>query len=300
MRNLLCTLFTVMILIPVTYGQELNCTVDLNDQKIQTQQREIFRELQSAMSQFINNRKWTDDSFEPEERINCAIYITLEERIGETNYRGRAQIQVTRPVYGSSYETVLLSYIDRSFDFEYKPGLQLQYNDNTYVNNLTSMLGYYAYIIIGTDYDSFSELGGEPYFVQAQNIVNNASSSGQRGWDGFSDKDRRNRYWLVENLLNSQMAPYRTGFYKYHRQGLDMFLADPNASRDVMISYLEDIQKANRVKAGTILVNSFFDAKEQELINFFKDATPEQKKKAVILLAKLDPTNTSNYQTIMQ
>ena len=300
MRSLILILLAFAWAPVLTSAQELNCTVNLNDQKIQTQQRQIFRKLQDAMSQFVNNRTWTTDPFEPEERISCAIYITLEEQVDETHYKGRAQIQVSRPVYGSTYESVLLNYIDRNFNFEYSPGLQLLYNDNAYVNNLTSLLAYYAYIIIGTDYDSFSELGGQPYFLKAQNIVNNATSSGENGWDGFADRDRQNRYWLVENLLNNQVQPFRTGFYKYHRLGLDQYIDDPNAAREVMLSFLEDIQKVNQVKPGTVLLNSFFNAKSQEFINFFKEATPEQKKKAVILLAKLDPTNTGEYQKIMQ
>ncbi|MEM6735498.1 MAG: DUF4835 family protein [Bacteroidota bacterium] len=279
-------------------AQELNCQVIVNAQQIQTTERAIFTDMETDFAQFLNGTKWTNDKFEPEEVINCNILLTITEMPSVGVFSASVQVLASRPVYGSAYETVVLNFADRDWSFEFLQSQPLQFNENTFTNNITSLLAYYAYMIIGFDYDTFSELGGELYFEKAFEVVNNAQNSNYTGWEQFNSV--RNRYWLIENIRNPQLEPIRKAMYTYHRLGLDIISEDRVASEKIILAALEDIQKANRIRPRSILMISFIDAKSGELIQLFSESDLPTRRQAYNLLNNLDPSRTSEYKALIE
>lgn len=277
-------------------AQEINCNVTINAQNIQISDRSIFQDMENAFEQFLNNRRWTNEVFRPEERIRCNMVLTMETMPNIGSFTASLQIQVLRPVYGTNYETVVFNFADRNWQFDYTESLPLEFNENTFNTNLTSMLGFYAYIILGYDYDSFSRLGGSAFFDRAFNVVINAQQSPRAGWKQF--ESNRNRYWITENLMSSQMVPVREAIYEYHRQGLDMFGRDPEQGRDAIITALQKIKDVNKLRPNSVIINSFFDAKSDELANIFSQGNDSKRRQAVEILRELDPTNTEKYSRI--
>lgn len=280
-------------------AQELNSIVTINvGPKIQTTDRTVFRDMKNALQQFLNTRKWTNDAFRPHEKINCSLLININEMPSIGIFSASVQVQSARPIYNSNYTSLLLNFADRDWEFEYIESQPLEYNDNSYTNNLTSMLAFYAYIITGMDYDSFSELGGTPHFQKALTVVNNAQSSNRPGWQAIGST--RNRYWLVENLINPQMTEVRKSLYSYHRLGLDTFEKTPDKSREIILKGLRDVKKARDINPNAILVISFFDAKSKELANIFSDGALPVRKEAYDLIVSIDPSNRSSYDKIIK
>ncbi len=287
-------------------AQELKCTVIISTEQLKSTatgsslDKAYVAEMQNAISQFINStsNKWTNDQFRESEKIICNIMINITESPVLYAYKANAQIQCSRPVFGTTYESLLLNYIDQNFDFTYLPGQQMIYNDNSYTDNLTALCAYYAYIFLGIDYDSFSKFGGNPHFEKAQKIVNGAQAAPDAGWQAF--QNQQNRYWLCENLNNAQMQPIREGAYTYHRLALDEFEKDPVAARTKILDVLAKIKKVNDIKPATILIRAFFNAKENELIGIFSEGTTEEKQKAYDILRTVDPTKASKYEKIIK
>ena len=254
--------------------------------------------MENAFSQFLNSRKWTNDDFLPEERIKCNINITLNNMPSIGNFEATVQIQAARPVYNTTYESILFNFADRDWVFEYVEYQPLDFNENSFINNLTSMLAFYAYIILGLDYDSFSENGGSYFYQIAQNIVTNAQQSGRPGWSSL--ESNRNRYWLAENLTNAQINIMRKGWYRYHRLGMDTYAENPDEARKIMLEMLEDIKEVTKVYVNPIIVISFFDAKHMELVNVFSGADINTKREAYNLLVELNPSKRERYSKIIQ
>jgi hypothetical protein len=280
------------------FGQELNCTVTINANQIQTSDRGIFKDMKNSIEQFLNTRRWTSDTYKNHEKINCNLLVTITKMPAIGNFTASVQVQSARPVYNTNYPSLLFNFADRDWEFEYIESMQLEYNDNTYVSNLTSMLAVYAYLIIGLDYDSFSELGGTPYFQRALNVVNNAQQSNRPGW--LSQNSNRNRYWIVENVNNAQMIDLRKAIYAYHRLGLDTFEKNPDESRATILKALKDIKKTRDINPNAILVISFFDAKGKELANIFSDGNIQVRREAYDIITTIDPSNRSSYEKILQ
>lgn len=289
----------------ISKAQELRCNVIINTDQLsnstsQVAEKQLFTDMQRTMTEFMNTRKWTNDKFNNEERIKCNIMIRITNMPTAGTFEGTAQIQSARPVYGSDYESILLNFIDREWQFQFSPSQTLEFNDNSFNNNLTSLLAFYAYIIIGLDYDSFGKLGGSTYLQRAMNIATIAQQgvSTEKGWKPF--EDIRNRYWLVENLTNQQMQPIREGLYVYHRKAMDTFATNPEQSRAQVLEVLNTIKKVNQQKPAAVLTNTFFDTKINELINIFLQGSPQDKQKAYNLLVELDPTKTDKYNKLTQ
>lgn len=280
-------------------AQELNANVVVNFQNVQTTETRVFTDMENAFQQFLNNRKWTDDAFAPEERINCNFVINIEQMPSVGNFQATVQVQSSRPVYGTNYESLMLNFADRDWQFQYVESQPLEFNLNSYTTNITSLLAYYANIILGLDYDSFSELGGQMFFERAQQIVSNAQQQGGAGWDQFGSNRRRNRYWLAENFINPQMTPVRRGIYNYHRKGLDTFLEDESESRKNMLSALEEIQIVSKVFPQSILLISFFDAKNDEIISTFSKGDTQIRRDAYNSLVEINPTMIDDYSVII-
>ncbi|MBC6401221.1 MAG: DUF4835 family protein [Ekhidna sp.] len=279
-------------------AQELNCRVIVNAQQVQTTERAIFTEMETDFAQFLNTTKWTSDTFEPEEVINCNILITVSDMPGVGIFSASVQVLTSRPVYGSAYETVVLNFADRDWQFEYVQSQPLQFNKNVFTNNITSLLAYYAYMILGFDYDSFSELGGTPHFENAFQVVNNAQQSGYPGWEQFNSI--RNRYWLVENVQDPQLEAMRKAFYEYHLKGLDIIREDRIQAEKNILNALAAIQRANRTRPRSILMISFMDAKADEMIQLFSESSLPTRRQAYNFLNNLDPSRSDEYKVLIE
>lgn len=297
MRKLIILVFIVCSL--QATAQELLATVTINvGPKIQTTDRAVFRDMKTAFQQFLNSRKWTNDTYQQHEKINCSILININDMPSIGVFSASVQIQSARPVYNSNYTSLLLNFADRDWEFEYIESQPLEYNDNTFTNNLTSMFAFYAYLVIGMDYDSFSELGGTPYFQRALTVVNNAQSSNRPGWQSLGSI--RNRYWIIENLLNPQLTEVRRTLYSYHRLGLDTFEKTPDQSRLVILTGLKNMRKAKDINPNAILIISFFDAKSKELANIFSAGQLPIRREAYDIITQMDPTNQTAYEKILK
>ena len=287
---------TCLILCGSSWAQELNCKVTINADQIQTSDRSVFKDMERSIAAFLNSRKWTTDAYKPYEKIKCAIFLNISRMPSIGVFNANAQITAARPIYGTNYETVLLNFADREFDFEYIESQPMEYNDNNYINNLTSLLAFYAYTILAVDYDSFSEMGGNPNVQKMLLVMNNAQSSNRAGW--VLSGNPRSRYFLMESMNNPQQADIRKGSYKYHRLALDTYVKDPNQSQEQILDVLKSIKKIWGVYPTSVLVSSFFDAKFNELASVFSEATLNTKKEAYDLLTSIDPKRTV-YQKII-
>jgi Flp pilus assembly protein TadG len=284
------------------FSQALQFTVTVNSEQLFAQQKtdpQTMSQLQTYMNDFLNNTRWSDDAFAKEEKIKCKLNVNLTRSLAQGSFEGNAQLVVSRPVFNSNYESVLFTYVDKNFTFTYLPNTQLYFNETSYTEELPYILALYAYTALTFDYDSFSKLGGTPYLQKAFNLVNQArnSSSTKKGWD--SGSDTRNRYWLIENLMSQQFTPFREAMYTYYRHGLDVATQNPVETRTQVLSALNTIKEVAQLRPASVVVNSFFDAKSDELYRILTEATPDQKLQAYNLLVGLDPSKTQMYQRLI-
>jgi len=291
--------FAFCLLTSALFSQELNCSVQiLSPQLNNSADKKIFQTLQQSVFEFINNRKWTNDVFQQDERIECSMVITITEKPSSDIFKGSIQVQARRPVYKSAYHSLILNINDKNIDFRYVEYQPMEYVESSFTSNLTSILAYYSYLIIGADYDSFSREGGTPYYQKAQTIVVNAQNTSERGWKSF--EDTRNRYWIIENILNSTFNPLRECLYKYHRVGFDQMSEDKISGRATVLSSLELLKAVHESKPGSYNMQLFFLAKADEIVNLFSQAEQEEKSKIITLLNEIDPGNSTKYNKISQ
>ncbi len=277
-------------------GQELNVEVSVMHQQVRNAQTGIFKELEKAARDFLNNTQWTDVDYKPQERIDCNILLQVKERASAGRFKGSIQIQSGRSVYNSSYNTTVMNYNDKNFEFEYVPNTTLRFSKDRYRSELTSVLAFYAYMIIGMDYDTFEKKGGTPYYETAQTIVSNAQNSGISGWD--PQKGNRNRYWLVENMLNEAYSPLRECLYIYHRKGLDRMYEEPKKARKSITKALTKLEALHQRRPGNIHLQLFFTAKANEIVKIYQKGDARMRKKISNLLQRIDPSNSSKYKGI--
>lgn len=292
------TTFFVLILSVWSIAQELNCTVNVMSPQVQNTERRIFETLQKDIREFMNSRQWTSDVFKLEERIDCSILITVTERLSTDRFKATLQVQSSRPAYMTSYNSTLLNVNDQDFTFQYVENQPIQFQENQHTNNLSSVLAFYAYMIIGLDYDSYSPKGGEPYFQKALQVVNNAQNEPERGWKAFEGS--RNRYWLIENMLNARYEEFRQVIYDYHRKGLDIMQSDVQGGRTVIADCIPKLKRIRLDQPNSYLLTAFFTAKTDELINIFKEAFPDVKQRVATDLMQMDPANANKYQAIVK
>lgn len=300
MRALLLSVFISLTL--NSFSQELNCQVSIiTDAKLEVTSVEldVFKQLEQVIYEFMNNTQWTKDKFAVEERINCNIQLQIREIPTPGTYSGSMQIQVSRPVFNSSYNTNLMNFQDDDITFNYSRNSVLVYAPNQFRDNITSVLAFYAYFMLGMDYDSFSLKGGTKYFTEAQQIVTNAQSSGYAGWKS-NERNKSNRYWLVDNILHELFTPLRECNYEYHRQGLDIMYDDPVEARNNVYNALNKLVKVVSSRPNSINLLNFVQAKSNELKNMYADAEQADKNNIVNLLKRIDPANSSKYQVILE
>lgn len=282
------------------HAQELNCMISINAQKLEGTDKKVFQTLQSAIYEFVNNRKWSSYSFKQEERIECTILIIINERLSADEFKGTMNVVIRRPIINSAYNSVLLNTIDKSVQFKYVEYQPLDYSDGTFTSNLTSMLAFYSYTILGFYFDSYSPSGGSPYFEKAQEVVNAAQNSSDPGWKAFeSDK---NRYWIVNNYLNPANSGLRDFAYRYHRLGLDQMYEKVDQGRTVASEGLEILQRIYNAKPNLYALQLIFDAKRDEFVNIYADqrVPPMEKTNITNLLKEIDPANGAKYQAILE
>lgn len=280
-------------------GQEFQVDANINTPRLQTADPKVFKSLETAIEEFFNNQVWTEDEFEPEERINCQIQLTITEELSETKFRAELAIQSTRPVFNSAYESPLLTHLDKDITFSYEQFQPLVYTENSFNDNLTSILSYYAFIMLGLDYDSFSPFGGEPYFNKAQEVLNTVPqtvAASNRGWRQLDGN--RNRYWLMENYLSPRIKPFRQAFYEYHRTGLDLMSENSIEARGTMTKAIEAIQPVNKSYPNSMVLQVFANTKGEEIIQIFKLGTREEKVKVKRTMAQIDASNAARYEQI--
>jgi hypothetical protein len=279
-------------------AQELNCQVSVLTPQIQSSDKRIYNTLQQSIAEFMNNTNWTDDQFLNQERIQCALQITIDERVSNDEFKGSIQVQLSRPVYKSNYDSPVFTMKDNDFSFRYLEYQNIEFNHTGSNTNLAAVLAFYAYIILGIDYDSFSLLGGSPYFKKAQQIVANMQTASERGWKQF--ESTRNRYWLAENLNDPIFRPVRELYYNYHRKGLDMMVSKKDEAINNITESLQSLQKLHREKPTSFLMQTLFDAKADEVVNLLSSANSDTKTRMYNLLTEINPANTLKYQTIVK
>jgi hypothetical protein len=293
------TLLLICISLSVSsHAQELMCNVKIIDNQIQLTDKKIFRTLEQAIGEFMNNTKWTPEKVQSNERIECNIQIILSSYDVKSNhFAGTAQILCRRPVYGTSYNSLLFNLNDENWEFDFAEFQPLLYNDNSFTNNLTSLLSFYAYYMIALDYDSFGPLGGTPYFNKALQIANNAQPTGLAGWQPF-ERNLRSRYNLIDNILNERFRPMREAYYKYHREGLDIMNKTPELARKNIFASLELVKKVFKIAPNTVMLIMFFEAKADELVNIYKNAPAIEKPKVIEILSEINVANINKYEKI--
>lgn len=282
-------------------AQELQARVSINASQVSSQvDKKIFQSLQAAMTTFLNNRKWTEDVFQPNERISCNFLLTINQ--AEDNvFTGSLIVQAARPVFNSTYVTPLINFQDESITFRYVEYQPLDFNENRVsgsdglASNLTAALAFYVYTILGLDYNSFSLRGGDPYFQKAQNIINNAPDGRDiAGWKAFDGQ--RNRYWLMENLTNSKYALIHEAMYSYYRLGLDNMYENEAEARAAVLDAIAQFNTLNNDQRNSMIVPFFFQGKSGEIVRIFKKAPPAEKQRVQEMMARLDISNSNLYK----
>lgn len=296
-----CRTLIVFLIVGLTAGwspssltaQELNCEVSVMAPQVNNVDPSRFELLEEQVREFMNSRKWTNDMFDMEERIECSILITINSAQSQTSFSGSIQVQASRPVYNSDYKTPIFMSNDNDFDFSFVDNQIIQFSPDQHRDNLSSTLAFYAYMVLGTDYDTFGFESGTDHFLKAQTIVANAQNAGESGWK--ASQGQRNRFWMIENILSQTFRPLRECNYVYHRLGFDKLYDNLEGGRKAVADAVAELQTIHRIKPSSHNVQLFFAAKQNELIQLFKTAPPEEQARMIPLLKELDPGNIKRY-----
>ena len=282
-------------------SQELNCTVTVlpdPGMQINATDKQIFTDMQTSVFEFMNNTQWTRDVFTIDERIDCSIMIKVQSKVSSDKFTGTIQVQSSRIVYNSTYKSNLFRYNDLDFEFQYMRNTPIIFTPDQHQSNLAAVLAFYAYMVIGYDYDSQSLEGGTPYYLKAQQIVSNAQSAVERGWKAH--EGNKNRYWLVDNILHQVFKPLRKCIYEYHRLGFDKLYDNVDLGRQKILESIEYLKKVHQNRPGSFNLQLFLSAKVDEVVELFSGSDGGQKAKAVNALKLIDPANASKYDKIMK
>jgi hypothetical protein len=282
-------------------AQELSTTITISTEQLQLDQQRggstVYAELQRTMQEFMNGRRWSSDNFATEEKIKLNINLLLTKSSAQGDIEATARVQVLRPVFGTSYETVLLNLVDKSFNFKYQLGNPITYNDNSFSDNLSSLMAFYSYLGLTYSYDSFGLKGGDPFVQKLNNLTNLAQNSGS-GWGIISDV--RSRMGVSENLINQNLQAMRDIYYDYHRLYLDKMTENPDATRKGILEILKQIRQVNTLRPGAASIRVFFDAKSEEIISILDEATSAERQQAFTYLSTLDPIRTEAYRRLLK
>ena len=278
-------------------AQEMNFTVKVVNPQVRLADPKVFVSLENALKELINGSKWTDDIFEQNERLSGSITLTIDKENSNSNFTTKLAIQVNRPVYGTDATTPLLIHLDKELTFSYEQFQPLQFTKNNFTDNLTSTIGYYMYVILAMDYDSFSPQGGDTYWQIAQDIYNTLPDGAKGEWKG-KELGNTNRYWFVENMLSPRLKGYRQAIYEYHRLGMDYATTDMGRCKTMIMQALERMDEAHQAYPNTLAIRMFSLTKVDELVEIFKGAAPDQKTRFLTIMQKIDPSNSSKYMAV--
>lgn len=283
------------------FSQDIIATVKVDAGLIQNLEKQIFEDMEQNIKQFVNNRKWTTDKFGTTEKIKMNILVKLTDQVSLGKYKGSVQIQSSRPIFNTSYESIMLNFLDRDFNIDYQQFQTIEFNDNTYITNLGSILAFYAYVVLALDYDSFSKLGGNIYLDKALQTLNNAQQKGDGAWE--TNSGQNSRYWFFENLNSPQFKDFREATYLYHRLGFDTMQKNAKdgkaeESRAKMLDALSLLKKCNDVRPSSTLLRTYFNTKETELVSIFQESSSIEKARIYELLRVMDPTNLDKYEKL--
>ena len=283
----------------LTEAQELNARVTINSDQVQATNKQVFTTLQNALTEFINNKKWTDATFAVNERIECSMTILITEIVSDNSFKGEIQVQARRPVYNSSYTTTLLNHRDTEFSFDYTEFEPLEYTENVLNSNLIATVVFYIYTILGLDFDSFSPQGGNAFLQQAQQIVSLAQAqTSWTGWKAFEND--RNRHALATALQDNTSEAFREMWYNYHRKGLDEMAANPDRGRTTIIGLLPVLEQVKSTRPTSPLLQMFADAKLDEVVLIYSKATTQEKQEGYKMLSNLYPALTNRMESLKQ
>ena len=284
------------------YSQEFRCNIQVVSQQIQGTNKQVFQTLQNAMYEFMNNRVWTDHVYTMEERIECNMMFNITEQMSADEFKGTLTVQARRPVYNTNYNTTTLNFVDNDIRFRYVEFAPLEFDLNSHLSNLTSILAFYAYFILGIDYDTFSLMGGTPYFNNAERIVLNAQNAAETGWKPMDNISHKNRYWLVKDMIDTDYEPVRAFNYRYHRLGLDVMDEKIAEGRAEITNSLELLQQVYRRRPDPYmyLLRLVFDSKVDEIVNVYTESYPEERTRAYDILVEVDKPNANKYKAIME
>ena len=285
-------------------AQEIQARLTVVTSRISTKvDKKIFQTLQTQLTTFINNRKWSNDSYQPNEKIQCNFLLNIDQELGNNLYKAKLTIQAARPVYNTTYDSPLINFIDDDITFRYQEFQPIEFNENRVQGNdplaanLTAVFAYYVNVILGFDGNSFALRGGDTYFQKAWNIINNAPESKDiTGWKAF--ESQRNRYWLSENINNSRFALIHDAIYAYYRSGLDIFIENEAEARNGVLNCLNFLNTINTENPNSMIIQFFFQGKSTELVKVFSKADPDTKTRARDILTKIDLTNAAAYKEL--
>lgn len=291
-----CTMLLVVLCSLAAKAQELNCNIVVNAAQIQGTNNQVFKTLEEALNSFVNERKWTHAQYSPNERIRCSMNITVKEYSDDGRFACELIVQATRPVWQSAYNTPVFVFRDPDLAFNYLEHDPLELRDNTIDNNLTAVIAYYAYMIIGMDMDTMAPMGGTELFRRAENIVTAAQMIGEKGWQAFADS--RNRYALVADYLDEGMSPLRGLMYAYHRKGMDEFATNASRARSYITQSLAALTEAKQNKPMSVWPQLFTEIKKDELVNIYKAAAQREKEEVYTLLSEINASLNSEWNKI--
>ena len=295
MKRIIGLIALMLVTISTLQAQEFQCSVSINSTQISsTGNQERYNELRQKLYTFVHDRKWCQYNLKQNERIECSITINLTKASGD-EYEGTATLVLQRPVYKASYKTTLMSFQDKKVKFRYADGDPLEYDENSALSELTSLIAYYLNLFIAVELDSFSQNGGDPYFTKCQNIVN--LNLKETGWN-VAESGQNNRYWISENFTNSTYSKIHDFYYQYHRLGLDVMYETPDAGRAVILESLKLLQQVNAQKSNLAVLRIILNSKKDEIINIFKEGMPSEKTQVINIMKQIDPTNSSAYDAI--
>lgn len=279
-------------------AQEFNCQVSVMAPQIAQAQTGVFQSMERAIKEFFNTRRFTSYNYAAAERIDINLLLTITNQPAPDRFEGTLQVIYARPVYGTDYNSPILDLVDEQVKFNFLENTQIEFYPDRYINNLSSLLGFYAYFVLGLDGDTFSPLGGTEFYTQAQQVVNNAQNAGEDGWRAF--EGQRNRYWLLDNQLQAVFRPLRELLYDYHRQGMDTMTEDAAAARKRIAMSIEKLKTVHQAKPASYNLQVVFNAKHQELVELFKPADPGEKTKLFNTLQIIDPGHIGQYQALVR
>ncbi|MFT3885643.1 MAG: DUF4835 family protein [Flavobacteriales bacterium] len=297
MRKLLFP-FLILLLAAPARAQEFNCKVSVIAPQIQSTPKRIWQSLETAITQLMNTRRWTSLNYAPAERIDCNILMTIQEQSNASHFKGTLQVIYSRPVYGSDYLSPVLDILDNHIEFDFLENTQIEFAPERFTNNLSSIVAYYAYLVLGVDADTFSPMGGTDFYELAQSVVSNAQNASEAGWKAF--EDQKNRYWLIDNQQQAVFRPLREFLYSYHRDGFDKMSTDLANGRKACAAAIEKLKSVHQAKPSSYNLQVMFNAKFNELIELFRNGDPQERSKVYNTLQIIDPGHINQYQNMMK